>query len=333
MGRRHIEAAQQAGFQVTAVCDMFEDAAKEAVQDIKNKPSIFTDWHTLLDEKSLFDVLVVATNGPSHHEIILKAARAEVPYLLCEKPLSTSGAKAREIVAACKKSGTKLAVNLARRYMDVSLELKKALQQDVIGKVQHFNFHIGAGGLGCIGTHYFDMPAWLLDTRPQWVSGTVDENPAPNVRGEQFFDPGGRALIGYGNGITASFECSGNATRLSRGEIIGTHGYIAFDDFAENGMVTDIYARPTKEWDISPNRFVRPELIKPGIRSAAFDIVEPTRRCLEDLVGKRVEDTSTGGIDAVDAVIGIHLSAQKGGWTKTDLPLSGSDLIFDIPIT
>ena len=310
--------------------DFYEESAQAAIAECSPKPDIYTDWKTLL-AKGGFDILIVATNGPSHHEIILAAAAAQIPYVLCEKPLATSGEKCRDMVDACAKAGTKLGVNLARRFMPVSIALKEALKDEVIGEVTHFNFHIGAGGLGCIGTHYFDMPAWLLDTRPEWVSGVIDENPAPNVRGDQFFDPGGRAIVGYPKGVTASFECSGNVARVSKGEILGTHGHIVFDDLDPDGMIVNIYARPKEAWDEPSNRYFKPELVLPAIEPAPFEVVDSSLRCLQDLLAGG--DTVIGGLDAVDVVMGIHLSAKKGGWIKIPLPLTGNDLHLDIPIT
>ncbi len=330
MGRRHLEAVLKDGMNVSAVCDYYKEAAQSAVAECDPCPAVFSDWKALLDHGG-FDVLIVATNGPSHHEIVLAAAEARIPYVLCEKPLSTSGSKCREMVEACARTGTSLGVNLARRFMPTSQALKTALTNGTIGRVRHFNFHIGAGGLGCIGTHYFDMPAWLLDTRPEWVSGIIDENPAPNVRGEQFLDPGGRAMVGYANGATASFECSGDVSRMSRGEIIGTHGHVIFDDLGPNGMTVSIHARPKEAWDEPSNRYFKPEEVLPAIEPGPFEVVDSSLGCLHDLLDGG--DTATGGLDAVDVVMAIHLSARKGGWVRIDLPLTNDDLLPDIPIT
>ncbi|TIH12001.1 gfo/Idh/MocA family oxidoreductase [Marinifilum sp. JC120] len=331
MGSRHLQAALSAKMTPVALCDLSREAA-EAAAELPSTPRIYTDWEKMLNDGG-FDVLVVATNGPSHHKIILKAAAVNSPYIFCEKPLSTSGAKAREIVAACKKSGTKLAVNLARRQMDAYINLKKCLQTNVIGTVHHINIHCGAGGLGCLGTHFFDLPAWLFDTQPEWVSGTIDTAPAPNIRGEHFFDPGGQAMVGYGKELTAHFYLAGDSTVVFRGELIGTHGYISFDDLGNEGIEMKIFARPKDHWDTIPTRYVELKEVLPGLKPTSFDIIDSTRKGLEDLVSEDMQDTCTGAVNAVDIVMGIHLSAKSGQWEKVSLPLSGNDLNFEIPIT
>lgn len=333
MGLRHIAAIGKAGMEVGAVCDVNDQAVERAARESGTEPARYTNWSKCLEkEAGRTDVLAVATNGPSHAEITIAAARAGIPNILCEKPMSTSGQKAREMRDICVESSCRLAVNFPRRFMDRFIRLKSALHAGTIGKIYHVNIVAGAGGLGCIGAHWFDLCSWLLDTRPTWVVGSVDRNPAPNVRGPQFYDPGGRGLIGFDNDMTASVELSGGIGVLPVIQIIGAKGFVEFDQWSEpNGGRMQIFARPRKDWDVINTRFVKPELVDfdPG---PAPDIVEATKMCLLDLVGDHREDTVRSGIDATDVVMAFHLSSQRD-WGKVDLPLKGEDLLFDIPIT
>ena len=333
MGRRQIQAARQAGLRVVAVCDVAEAAFPAAAELCSEAPRTYLRWQELLErERGRAEVVLVATNGPSHRDITVAAAGAGYPHILCEKPMATSGRDARQMAQACTAAGARLAVNLARRFYERSIRLKRLLDDGAIGELHHINVSVGAGGLGCIGTHYFDLVAWLAGTRAVWVSGEVDRNPAPNVRGAQFFDPGGRGMVGYANGMTACYQLSGEVAITPFMQIVGTQGVANLDNWTPpQGGKVEVFARPVAQRDVLKTRFVMPERV-PFEAGEAMDVVHATRVCIEDLVGPHREDTASGGIDAVDAVIGFHLSSRRDG-ARVALPLAGEDLECDVPIT
>jgi len=338
MGRRHIAALDAAGIRVAGVCDMNLAVADELAQSRRSAragaPVATSDWRGLL---SGVDLLCVATNGPSHHEIVLAAAAAGIPFVLCEKPMSTSGAKTREMAEACGKSGTRLAVNLCRRFLTRCLLFRKAVRDElVVGRPRRFWGIIGGGGVGCVGLHYFDYAAWLFDARPVWVSAELTENPAPNVRGAQFVDPGGQVSVGFlcadGHRFVGDFELSEDVPRASRCLIIGTEGVAEFDDFTpmpDGGA--SAHARPADQRQVVKTRLVQPEPVVID-HGPALDIVQATRDCLLDLVGPFAQPTAGAGVESVDVVLGAHLSSRLGG-ARVALPLTGEGLALDVPIT
>jgi predicted dehydrogenase len=333
MGRRHLQAIQMSGMEITAICDLDVSAIAQAVQLCPSPPQTYNSWQALIEQEAgRIDLMVVATNGPSHAEISQGAARSGIPYILCEKPMATSGQHARDMVKVCEESGSRLAVNLSRRYMDRYIRLKQALKKGVIGEIHHVNIVVGAGGLGCVGTHFFDLVAWLADAQATWVIGSLDSNPEPNPRGAQFFDPGGRGIVGYTNCMTAVFELSGDVPVMAQGQIVGTHGLVEFNELSPPpaGRV-EVFARPKKHWSDLKTSFVQPKQIdfEPG---EPPDVLPAVMACLQDLVGDYRENTAVGGIAAVDIVMAFHLSAQRD-WQKVRLPLAGADLLLDVPIT
>lgn len=329
MGLRHLAALEGLGASILAVCDRSSAALGKAPATARR----YDDWRALLDRESPeIDVLTVATNGPSHHDIVVAAAQSGIRAVLCEKPMTTSGEKARAMAAACAASGTRLAVNMSRRFADRFQRLRSMLARGTIGRPLHVNVSVGAGGLGCIGTHYFDLVSWLGDTRAAWVTGEVDRNPTPNVRGAEFTDPGGRGLVGYRNGMTACFQLLGDAAITPLMQIVGTDGFVDFDGWTPGtGGRANVYARPEDQRHVPKTRFVEP-------RRVAFDLGDPmdvvaaTRECLRDLLSGPSEDTVTAGIEAVDTVMAFHLSARRD-WAKVALPLLGEDLRFEVAIT
>lgn len=352
MGRRHIAALDQvcqtgqAGIHLAGVCDMNLSVARELAEaraDARaGKPLATSDWRELLAlPGGGIDLLCIATNGPSHHEIVLAAAEARIPYVLCEKPMATSGAHCREMARACAPSdgrpGTRLAVNLCRRFLTRCLLFRKAVRDDMlVGRPRRFWGIIGGGGIGCVGLHYFDYAAWLFDARPVWVSAEVEKCPAPNVRGPQFCDPGGQVSVGFecadGHTFIGDFELSEDVPRASRCLVIGTEGVAEFDDFTPGPVGSaSAYARPADQRQTVKTRLVQPESLDID-HGPALDIVQATRDCLLDLVGPHRHPTAQAGIESVDVVLAAHLSSARGG-ARVALPLAGEDLKLDVPIT
>lgn len=333
MGRRHLQSISQAGFDIVAVCDASAGAVSQAMESCAGQPEAFGDWRVLLEQaKGRLDVVTIATNGPSHCDIAVAAARSGVRHILCEKPMATSGRAAREMARVCQETGARLAINLSRRFADRFIRLKALLLGGAIGEIRHVNVSVGAGGLGCIGTHYFDCVAWLADTTPEWVVGQIDRAPAPNVRGPQFFDPGGRGLVGYTNGMTACFQLLGDVAITPLMQIVGTDGYVDFDGWSPpaNGRAT-VFSRPVSQRSSPKTRFVTPEKVEFDM-GEPLDVVAATRACLEDLVGAHREGTVEPGIASVDMVMAFHISAQRN-WAKVEMPLKGADLQFEVAIT
>ncbi|MDR3640876.1 MAG: Gfo/Idh/MocA family oxidoreductase [Humidesulfovibrio sp.] len=335
MGRRHVAALDVLGIPVVGLCDMNRKAAEEFAAGRPEHPATVSDWRDLLSLGGI-DLLCIATNGPSHRDIVLAAAAAKIPFVLCEKPMSTSGAHAREMAAACAAMGTRLGVNLCRRFLTRCLLFRQALQKGLVGRPRRFWSIVGGGGVGCVGLHYFDYAGWLFDARPVWVSAELTRNPAQNVRGAQFFDPGGQVSVGFecadGWRFVGDFELSEDVPRASRCIVVGTEGVAETDDFTPPPAgAACATARPLDQRHVAKTRLVQPEPV-PLDHGPALDIVQATADCLADLVGACACPTVQAGIESVDVVLGAHLSSRNGG-ARVPLPLSGAGLQFDVPIT
>lgn len=347
MGRRHVAALDGLagqGVRTTAVCDFNLSAAQEFADARAGLPGgaprAYADWREVIPGEGAaaggIDLLCVATNGPSHRDIVLAAAAAKIPFVLCEKPMSTSAAAAREMAAACEAAGTRLAVNLCRRFLTRCQLFKQALRAGLAGRPRRFWSIVGGGGVGCVGLHYFDYAGWLFDARPVWVSAELTRDPAPNVRGPQFFDPGGQVSVGFecadGWRFVGDFELSEDVPRASRCIVVGTEGVAETDDYSPPPAgAARATARPADQRATVKTRLVLPEPVALD-HGPALDIVQATRDCLADLLGPHAQPTLAAGVESVDVVLGAHLSSQQGG-ARVALPLSGAGLKLDVPIT
>jgi predicted dehydrogenase len=240
------------------------------------------------------------------------------------------------MAAACEAAGTKLAVNLCRRFLTRCLLFRQALRDGLVGRPRRFWSIVGGGGVGCVGLHYFDYAGWLFDARPVWVSAELTADPAPNVRGPQFFDPGGQVSVGFecadGWRFVGDFELSEDVPRASRCMVVGTEGVAETDDFTPPPAgAARATARPLEQRQTPKTRLVQPAPVALD-HGPSLDIVQATRDCLADLLGPLAHPTLQAGIDSVDVVLGAHLSSQNGG-ARIALPLSGAGLQLDVPIT
>jgi predicted dehydrogenase len=86
-----------------------------AVAALDNLEQISQKWKipkTCLDFKEMFakedlDLVSVCVPNFLHHDVVIAAAAAGID-VICEKPLATTPADGREMIAACKKHGTRL---------------------------------------------------------------------------------------------------------------------------------------------------------------------------------------------------------------------------------
>lgn len=71
-----------------------------------NIPRTYPDYQEMLAKEDL-DLVSVCVPNFLHHDVVLAAAKCG-KHVLCEKPLATTAADAREMLAACRKAGVLL---------------------------------------------------------------------------------------------------------------------------------------------------------------------------------------------------------------------------------
>ncbi|MCX7285047.1 MAG: oxidoreductase [Novosphingobium sp.] len=137
------------------------------------------------------DLVVIATPNDSHAPLA-HAAIAAGKALVVDKPLALTLAEAREIAAHAEARGTLLSVFHNRRWDGDFLTIASAIEQDLIGKVAHFESHFdrfrpqvhnrwrenpgpGSGVWADLGPHLVDQALCLfgLPTRITASLGTL----------------------------------------------------------------------------------------------------------------------------------------------------------------
>lgn len=118
---------------VAAVCD--QKAEKARVWAEAHACSWYEDFTEMLEKEEL-DLVVVATQDPYHKAPILGACERGVPYVISEKPLTTSLADAYEIREAAQKSGTCIKVLFPNRFYPLDRSIRLLLRKGYLGTPQ-----------------------------------------------------------------------------------------------------------------------------------------------------------------------------------------------------
>lgn len=116
MGQEHIRNLTLLdGCTVTAVADTDPGMRQSAVGAAQGTAQGFTDYRDMLSA-GICDALVIGTPNDTHHAILCDVLATPLP-ILCEKPLCTTAAECREVIALAKNRTAPVWVAMEYRYM------------------------------------------------------------------------------------------------------------------------------------------------------------------------------------------------------------------------
>jgi predicted dehydrogenase len=150
--------------QLIAVCDQDLNKARRAAQR----------WgavHALSNPRQLFstvpvDLVVIATSSAVRWSVIEPALAAGVKVLVIEKPLATTLAESRRLVAAVDLAGLQSVVNFSRHWDPNMHQLRTQIAAGDLGSIQRLVGTYGKG-IGNNGSHMIDLVAHLCNAQPQ----------------------------------------------------------------------------------------------------------------------------------------------------------------------
>ena len=141
-GEGHTEAFRYAGAEVVGMVGRTESVVKEVSEKL-GIPYCGTDWQQALTDCQP-DIVSIGTPGGAHVEPI-KQAIAHGCHVFCDKPLTESGATARELYKLAEEKGVKTAFAASFRYMPHVIHAKRLVAEGAIGEplevecISHFN--------------------------------------------------------------------------------------------------------------------------------------------------------------------------------------------------
>ena len=180
--------------ELVAVCDVNPGrmalVGKRATEagSLAPKPWLASDFEKMLAEHKP-DGLIVTTPDGFHHDYIVRALNAGVD-VITEKPMTTTAAKAQQILDATKRNNRHIRVTFNYRYSPFRSQVKELLMSGVIGDVLSVDFHwllntvhgadyfrrwhshkeISGGLMVHKATHHFDLVNWWLSDMPVSVT-------------------------------------------------------------------------------------------------------------------------------------------------------------------
>lgn len=190
--------------EMVAFCDIIPERAETAAKKYGTLDSkVYTDYHQLLEDKSI-DVVHVLTPNVMHAPIVCDAFAAG-KHVMCEKPMSHTTVEAQKMMDAWKKSGKHFTIGYQNRLRSDMRAVKQACENGEFGDIYFAQAHAvrrravptwgvfmdkekqGGGPLIDIGTHALDLTLWTMDNyEPYSVSGTTFHKMVNEYEGNMF---------------------------------------------------------------------------------------------------------------------------------------------------
>ncbi|MCU0913233.1 MAG: Gfo/Idh/MocA family oxidoreductase [Planctomycetes bacterium] len=195
----HFRLLQIEPVEVVAVCDVDKRMAAQAAEMIaarqksRQTPKIFHDYREMLRQEQ-FDIVHVAT--PDHwHALAMIAAVKAGADVYVEKPISVDVVEGQAMLAAARKYGRVVQVNMQRRSTPHLVEAKeRVIKQGLLGKVAYAEV--------CCYYHMRNRSNPADTTPPDYLDYEMWTGPAPLRPYTPINHPRGwRAFMEYGNGI------------------------------------------------------------------------------------------------------------------------------------
>lgn len=309
-----MQAVQRLGMTLCGIADRSTSALESAREASRLDPgACFTDAHAMLRERKP-SAVVVATTAPSHAELVQAAADTGVGYILCEKPMATSLAEADTMIEACRRSGSRLAVNHQMRFMPKCTSVKALLGSDELGALSSVIVVGSNFGLAMNASHFFEAFRYLTDSPVRTVQAWLDDEILPNPRGPEYEDRSGRLLARGETGATLFIDFSSRAGHGLQVAYICRNGQVVVDELAGAMRVT---ARMPEFRDLPTTRYCMPADVR-ELAIEPTDAVGPTMSVWTALLSGQAFPDGAAGLHAMSCLVAAHASHESGG-TETRL--------------
>ena len=272
----------------------------------------YADWREMLDRERP-EIVSIATYAPEHAEMTVACADRGVRAIYCEKPIATRLADAERMLAACRRSGSLLAINHNRRFQPTFRRLRDFLASGGLGELTSLSIAWASGRLGNVGTHMFNAAAMLVGRRVEAVSATLDPSRRPDCRGAAFQDPGGWGLLRYEGGLIGGFD-AGDYSRVPAAVVV--NGSLGRAAAGAGGVKLEFWDGRREDW---------PALAGP---ETSMD------RAMAEIVAwldgaAAFPDPAENSLHTLETIVACHASHRsESAWVS--LPLAGADREIEV---
>ena len=228
--------------EIVAVADADAKGLAGAVKKLKLDKG-YADYRKMLAEAGADIVAIGPRHIDQHHEMALAAIQAGARGIYMEKPFVPTLAQADEIIAACEKTGTKVALAHRNRYHPVLPVLKKMIADGAIGRPLEYrargkeDARGGALDLWVLGSHLFNLVHYFAGAPRACMASVFQDGrlitQADVKEGAEGIGPLAgnevHARFEMADGLPAFFDSVQNAGVKTAGfglQIIGTEGIL-----------------------------------------------------------------------------------------------------------
>ena len=309
MGLRHVDVVKSLGMKVVGLADINPDAIAAAKKDFDLTDAAgYTDPQQLIADVPM-DGLVVSTTAPFHAEAVITAAKAGTKRILCEKPIGVSIDEGKAMIAACRASGTLLAINHQMRFMEQYTRIKEIVNSPELGGLASIVVSASNFGLAMNGSHYFEMFRYMTGCNVDRLSAWFEAERLPNPRGPQFDDASGRLVAFNDAGQSFYLDYSAQAGWGIIVNYICRHGQVTVDELSGEYQVK---SRRAEFRELPTSRYGMPvDTLRSQLQPA--DSVGPTRAVWQALLTGADYPTGEDGLHALKCLVAAHLSDRRGG--------------------
>ena len=189
-------------------------------------------------------VVYVITPNALHRDHVVVAAQAG-KHVICEKPMATSAAECREMIAACKRAGVKLMIAYRMQYEPHAREAIRMAREGKLGSVQLMDMInnqnqgdpaqwrqdkrlAGGGSLPDVGLYCLNTARAVLGEEPTEVSATIWSPPGdPRFRE---VESNVAFTLRFPSGAIANCLSSYSTHRLSRLKLMGAAAWAEMEN-------------------------------------------------------------------------------------------------------
>src|SRR5258707_13641393 len=221
--------------EITAIAWSDKSKAEEAARKL-GMPRAYGSYEELVDDR---EIEAIYNPLPNHLHVpwSIKAAEAG-KHVLCEKPISSTVAEAKTLLAARDRTGVKIGEAFMVKTHPQWLRTRELVRSGAIGKLQsamcvfsYFNrdpdnvrhkVEWGGGGLLDIGCYPITMSRFIFGEEPLRVAGALERDPDFGT------DRLSSAILEFPSGQSA-FTCSTQTAYFQTMHFLGTSGRIEIE--------------------------------------------------------------------------------------------------------